>query len=154
VSDACLTLPLTALSIAPPDCNTRLGTVTRRRQSRSSSLRTSLARLLASSLLLFILYSTTLEAAHKHGRFLKTEGSEQSLSVSNPRTPSNVASQQFGCSECLICQLQKSFSATVVTARSVSSGPNSPPDLLITAAITFKSHTNAPQKGRAPPFTS
>jgi len=136
------------------DCNTTLGTVTSRRHLMSLSRRTSLARVLSSLLLVFILYGTTIEAAHRHGRLLKSDASEQSLSVSHPSIPTNVAGGQFGCSECLICQLQKSFSATLVTVRAVSSRPRPRVELLLPAAIAFKSQTNAPQKGRAPPFTS
>lgn len=150
----CLTQQSPTLTIAPSDCNTRLGIVTRRRHSTGLSLRTSLARVLSSLLLVFILYGTTIEAAHRHGRLLKTEGSQESLSVSHPSIPTNVTGGKFGCSECLICQLQKSFSATLVTVRAVSSRPRSRLELLLPASIAFKSQTNALQKGRAPPFTS
>lgn len=154
VSKACLTHQSPTITIAPSDCNTTLGTVTRRRHLTSLSPRTSLVRALSLLLLVFILYGTTIEAAHRHGRLLKRDGSEQSLTVSHPSIPTNVAGGQFGCSECLICQLQKTFSATLVTVRAVSSRPRSRLELLLPPAIAFKSQTNAPQKGRAPPFTS
>ncbi|MCM3869945.1 MAG: hypothetical protein ND895_04535 [Pyrinomonadaceae bacterium] len=128
--------------------------MTSKRHSANLFPRTSLARVLSSLLLVFILYGTTIEAAHRHGRVLNTEATEQSHSVSNPSVPTTHANGQFGCSECLICQLQKTFSATLVTVRAVSSPPIARLELTIPAAIAFKAQTNTPQKGRAPPFTS
>lgn len=153
LSKECLTLQSSTLTIALSDCNITLRTVTRTRHSTNLSRRTSLARVLSLLLLVFILYGTTIEAAHRHGSLLKTDASEQSLSVSNPSSPTNVAGGQFGCSECLICQLQKTFSATLTTVRALSSRP-SRLELLLPAAIAFKSQTSAPHKGRGPPFTS
>ena len=154
VSKECLTLQSSTLTIARPDFNITLGTVARRQHSTSLSRRTSLARGISSLLLVLIVYGTTIEAAHRHGRLLKTPGSEQSLSVSQPGIPTNIGGGQYGCSECLICQLQRNFSATLVTVRAVSARPRSSPELRVPAAIALKSCTNAPQKGRAPPFTS
>ncbi len=147
-----MTLKSPTPTIAPLDCNTRLGTVTRRLHSTKFFRRTSLLRALSTLLLVFILYGTTIEAAHRHGRILKTEVSGQSPSVSYPSIPTNVGGGQSGCSECLICQLQKSFSATLVTVRAVSSRPRARLEPLLAAAIAFKSQSNAPQKGRAPPL--
>jgi hypothetical protein len=113
-----------------------------------------LARVLSSLLLVFVLYGTTIEAAHRHGGIFRKQASEQSHSFSNPSTPTNHTSGQFGCSECLICQLQKTFSATLVTVRVVNSPPRARLELTLPAAIAFKAQTNTPQKGRAPPFTS
>ena len=120
--------------------------MTRKRHSTNLFRRTSLARVLSSLLLVLIVYGTTIEAAHRHGRVLKTEACEQSHSVSSPGVPTNQASGQFNCSECLICQLQKTFRKHC-TVRAVSSPPRARLEL-IHCGVAFQSETNAPQKGR------
>jgi hypothetical protein len=116
--------------------------------------RASLARALSLLLLVFILYGTTIDAAHRHGRILNADGSKQSPSISQTYGPTTVGSWQFGCSECLICQLQKNFSATLIIVRVASSPPRTRLELLRPAATAFKSQTKATEKGRAPPFAS
>src|SRR5688500_15016766 len=154
LQQACLTPNLARLTITQPDCNTTLRTVTRRRHSTGLYRRTSLVRVISSLLLVLIVYGTTIEAAHKHGRLFKAEASELSLSVSQPNAPTKVGDGRFGCSECLICQLQKNFSATLITVRVVSSQPRSRLELQIPRPTAFKSLTSAPHKGRGPPLTS
>ena len=149
-----MTLPCLTPTMAQANSNITLGTVTTTLQSASLFRRSALARVLASLLLVFILYGTTIEAAHRHGRVLRKEASQLSLSVSQPDPLTRTASGQPGCSECLICQLQKSFSAPLISVRAVSARPSSRLNLQVPSAIALKSQTTTPQKGRAPPFTS
>ncbi|HKY43530.1 MAG TPA: hypothetical protein VJM50_10580 [Pyrinomonadaceae bacterium] len=116
-------------------------------QNRSTAFTRWLGLLLA----VFILYGTTVEAAHRHGRVL-TDNSAASL-VNQDQTTSPVNSKS-GCSDCLICQLHQNFNTTLIVIRLVDppkqvliKTPDAiPPDVL--------SPLIGPTAGRAPPSIS
>ena len=100
----------------------------------------------------FILYGTTVEAAHRHGRVLTGNGDVASLTHSGETA--NTSGGQTGCSDCLICQLHQNFSTTLIAVRL-----NDPPAQILhktTAVITLDllSRIISPLAGRAPPSIS
>jgi hypothetical protein len=65
-------------------------------------------------LVLFILYGTTVEAAHRHG--LAPTQSNSATSVTNPNSgASSTSTAKPGCSDCLLCQLHQNLSATLIS---------------------------------------
>lgn len=112
---------------------------------------TAFTRWLGLLLTVFILYGTTVEAAHRHGRFVP-ENRTASL-VDQDQTTSPLSGQS-GCSDCLICQLHQNFSTTLIVIRLVDppkqvlvKAPDAiPPDVL--------SPLLGPTSGRAPPSIS
>jgi len=110
-------------------------------------------RALSFLLLGFIVYGTTVEAAHTHGSLTTANKAIASSTFSDPATETKTNNNLLGCGDCLICQLHQSFSATVISA----------PPSLVPAALSSRiynltagsvsSETNAPRRGRAPPFS-
>ena len=112
---------------------------------------TAFTRWLGLLLVVFILYGTTVEAAHRHGRVVSDNGT---VSLADPDHSSSPVSGKSGCSDCLICQLHQNFSTTLIVFRLVDPPkqvliniPNAtPPDVL--------SPLIGPTAGRAPPSLS
>ena len=82
--------------------------VTRQPHLSNLSQHSAVSRIVAGLLLVFVIYGTTVEAAHRHGRLF---GSEQSTSasLSSDDTGKSAADSFLSCSECLICQLHSIF---------------------------------------------
>ncbi|HEX5876159.1 MAG TPA: hypothetical protein VFY60_16030 [Pyrinomonadaceae bacterium] len=111
----------------------------------------TLKRWIGFALVVFILYGTTVEAAHRHGRILPTSGAD---SVANSEHTSSPASGITSCGDCLICQLHQNFNTTPVAIRLVD-----PPVSVISKFITelprdVFSQAIGVVSGRAPPFLS
>ena len=110
----------------------------------------TLKRGLGLLLVLFILYGTTVEAAHRHG--VAASQSNSAASVTNPNSGANgTFSKKPGCSDCLICQLHQNFSATLISVKL-----NTAPLARVTHALTLdpvstRSIAHRSQSGRAPP---
>jgi hypothetical protein len=102
-------------------------------------------------LTVFILYGTTVEAAHRHGRVLPDHGAASLVDQDQTTSPVNGKS---GCSDCLICQLHQNFTTTLIVFRlvdppkqvQVKTPDTVPPDVL--------SPLIGPTSGRAPPSIS
>jgi len=110
------------------------------------------SRWLGLLLIAFILYGTTVEAAHRHGRVL-TEKSDVT-SVTHSEQPGNLTGALTNCGDCLICQLHQNFSTTLIALRL-----NDPPRIVLhktTAVVAphLLSRITTPLAGRAPPFIS
>lgn len=110
------------------------------------------SRWLGLLLIAFILYGTTVEAAHRHGRVVNNSGDV--ASVTNSEQTANPAGAQTGCGDCLICQLHQNFSTTLIALRL-----NDPPVQILHQATTvvtpdLLSRIISPLAGRAPPFIS
>ena len=110
------------------------------------------SRWLGLLLIAFILYGTTVEAAHRHGRVLTDNSDIASLTPSEETA--NTTGSQTGCSDCLICQLHQNFSTSLIALRL-----NDPPAQILhrtTSAVTpdLLSEIISPVAGRAPPFIS
>src|SRR5678815_2386540 len=110
----------------------------------------SVKRAVGLLLVLFILYGTTVEAAHRHG--VAAPQSNSAASVTNPNSGANgTFSKKPGCSDCLICQLHQNFSATLISVKL-----NTAPLARVIHALTFdpvsiRSIAHRTQSGRAPP---
>jgi hypothetical protein len=113
---------------------------------------TSVSRWLGLLLLAFILYGTTVEAAHRHGRVL-TDKSDIA-SVAHSEKSGNLTGGQTGCGDCLICQLHQNFSTTLIALRL----NDLPTRVLYTTTVIVAPHflcrITSPVAGRAPPFIS
>ena len=112
---------------------------------------TALARWLSLLLVAFILYGTTVEAAHRHGRVLPNNPAATLVESDQPNSP---VSSKTGCSDCLICQLHQNFATTLVTYRLVD--PPAQLQIRVTTAVPPDVHfqVTGPTAGRAPPFIS
>jgi hypothetical protein len=135
------------------DSNIPLKKMTRERYSNSVRQPRAFARVLSFLLLGFIVYGTTIEAAHRHSA-LRASESSHSTSLSNTGTRDALTGGLTGCSDCLICQLHQDFSQEAVAGRQ----HNPPTKLQVRFSqahpSTFRSQINAPRSGRAPPFIS
>jgi hypothetical protein len=102
-------------------------------------------------LVVFILYGTTVEAAHRHGRILPTGSTASAVGADQTASP---VSSKAGCSDCLICQLQHNFTTTLIVFRVVD--PPAQLQTRITAAVPpdVLSQLTGPTAGRAPPSIS
>ena len=107
------------------------------------------SRALALLLVVFILYGTTVEAAHRHGRFLPS--GNNATAVVDPGLAKNLGGGPIGCSDCLICQLHQNFSTTLITFRQTDAQVHVRTQFFDPALVGCHSLTNAPRKGRAPP---
>lgn len=112
------------------------------------------ARGLSSLLLAFILYGSTVESAHRHGRILSTNERQSSSSVSNPSHLNQDVSGTISCSDCLICQLHQGFSSAqgnyfLLDTPTLTKAPASYRDV-----VAFQSEYRTPRRGRAPPSIS
>jgi len=111
----------------------------------------ALARWLTLLLVAFILYGTTVEAAHRHGRVLPNHHAASLVESDQTNSPVN---SKTGCSDCLICQLHQSFATTLIAYRVVD--PPARLQIRVTTAVPPDVHfqLTGSTAGRAPPFIS
>ena len=114
-------------------------------QNQSANLKRGLGLLL----LIFIVYGTTVEAAHRHGTV--APAAHNAVAFEQTGSSSTNTKTQPGCSDCLLCQLHQNFSATLISVKPVAEPlvrqtytPQSDP-------VSISSTTHRPQSGRAPP---
>ena len=112
---------------------------------------TAASRVLVSLLLAFLIFETTVEAAHRHGRVFSSLPSSAS-SIGNAKAD-NLAGGVLGCNDCVICQLQQSFSASLITTKTHSAPLSLRSEFFALTSVSVQSQINVPQCGRAPPFT-
>jgi len=110
-------------------------------------------RALSLLLLGFIVYGTTVEAAHTHGNLIAANNAIASSSFSDPATETKTNSNLLGCGDCLICQLHQSFSATLISVPPSVVPSSLRSRIFDLTAVSVASETNAPRRGRAPPFS-
>jgi hypothetical protein len=112
------------------------------------------SRVLSWLLLGFIVFGTTVEAAHTHGSLAAATRFIAASNFSDPATETKVKTTLLSCGDCLICQLHQNFSTALITFRLLAPPP---PERAIVQRLTpqdFRSQVNTPIKGRAPPFIS
>ena len=117
-------------------------------QNRAATFRRGLGLFLV----VFILYGTTVEAAHRHGRILPSPSHATALNDSGQTT--TPLGSKVGCSDCLICQLHQNFNTTLIAFRiadppirtRIKPATALPRDVL--------SQVTGPIAGRAPPSIS
>ncbi len=108
-------------------------------------------RVLSLLLLTFVLYGTTVEAAHTHGN-LPSASTVTGSSFSDPASETTVKTTLAGCGDCLICQLHQQFSATLISVPLNQSQSSLKSRFFNSTTVFIRSRTNTPQRGRAPPF--
>ena len=110
------------------------------------------SRWLGLLLIAFILYGTTVEAAHRHGRVLTDNSDVTSLSPSEKS--GSLTGTQSGCSDCLICQLHQHLNTTLITYRLVNPPQQLQLGIPVTVPRDVLSHRGRATAGRAPPSIS
>jgi hypothetical protein len=138
---------------AARDSNIARKKVTREGHSNLRRKQGAFSRALSILLLGFIVYGTTVEAAHTHGSLTAAKSTITASTFSDPASKTKANSNLTGCGDCLICQLHQYFSASLISV---------PPSIVSSSlrsrfstftAVSVSSETNAPRRGRAPPFT-
>jgi hypothetical protein len=102
-------------------------------------------------LLGFIVYGTTVEAAHTHGALRAAKSSVTASNFSTPESDTKTATNLVGCGDCLICQLHQQFSTSVIAAPPSVVPSSLAARHLNTTATAVRSQTATPRSGRAPP---
>lgn len=136
---------------AAQDSNIARKKVTREQPSKLVRQHHAFTRVLSLLLLGFIVYGTTVEAAHTHGRLAAANTVVGASNFSDPATGTRTTTKLPGCGDCLICQLHQNFSATLISdpPSIVSSSLKS--RFLNLTAVSVHSQITTPQRGRAPP---
>jgi hypothetical protein len=109
-------------------------------------------RVLSFLLLGLILYGATVQAVHKHGATLSARA--QAVAVSTPAPEDSSPNGLQSCDDCLICQLQQSFSATLVTNRDLDPPSTEIVGFFEDGTDPAASFVTVRESGRAPPLTS
>jgi hypothetical protein len=120
------------------------------RESRPVRPHSAFARVLSLLLLTFVVYGTTVEAAHTHSN-LGASTVAGASSFSDPATESTVNTTLVGCGDCLICQLHQHFSATLISVPLNQSQSSHKSAFFDQTTVSVSSQTTAPRTGRAPP---
>jgi hypothetical protein len=103
-------------------------------------------------LVAFILYGTTVEAAHRHGRILPSP-TGANAQVDNEHSK-NLGNARTGCNDCLICQLHQNFTTTLIALRSDERPVQLPQRVAVAIPQDLLSRIITPISGRAPPSIS
>jgi hypothetical protein len=114
-------------------------------QNQSANLKRGLGLLL----LIFVVYGTTVEAAHRHGRV--AQAAHSAVAFEQTGSTNTNTKTLPGCSDCLLCQLHQNFSATLISVKPVAEPlvrQTYTPQL---DPVSISSTTHRPQSGRAPP---
>jgi hypothetical protein len=103
-------------------------------------------------LVIFILYGTTVEAAHRHGRLLPSSTSANAQ-LDNQHDQ-NLRNSRTGCNDCLICQLHQNFTTTLIALRVDDPPVQLPQSITVAVPPDLLSQIITPLAGRAPPSIS
>ena len=103
-------------------------------------------------LVVFILYGTTVEAAHRHGRVLPSP-TRTNAQVDNEQDQS-LGGARTGCNDCLICQLHQNFTTTLISLRVNERPTQLPQSVTVAVPQDLLSQIITPLAGRAPPSIS
>jgi hypothetical protein len=117
------------------------------------SQHSAVARVVAGLLLVFVLYGTTIEAAHRHGRVFKSDQT-QATSVSAKENAKGSASSFKSCAECLICQLHQNFSTSLVNTRFKDSPPAIRIEISQPTTAGWETRSVTTPTGRGPPLAN
>jgi hypothetical protein len=100
-------------------------------------------------LLVFIVYGTTVEAAHRHGRVAPAAAAAASFTQTGSQN--STLRTTPGCSDCLICQLHQNFSATLISFKPVAEHLSRVTHSRQSITLPVHSIAHNPKSGRAPP---
>lgn len=103
-------------------------------------------------LVAFIFYGTTVEAAHRHGRILRS-APDAAAHIDNEQTK-NLTTSKTGCSDCLICQLHQNLNTTLIALRLLDPPAQTPHLVELVVPRDLLSQSVGPVTGRAPPLIS
>lgn len=103
-------------------------------------------------LVVFILYGTTVEAAHRHGLVLPTHASANAQ-LDNEHGK-NLGNTKSGCNDCLICQLHHNLTTTLIALRLNDPPVQLPQEIVSVVTEDLLSQIHTPSAGRAPPSIS
>ena len=103
-------------------------------------------------LVVFILYGTTVEAAHRHGRVLPSRANAHAQ-LDNQHSK-NLGSAKTGCNDCLICQLHQNLTTTLIALRSSEPPAQLPQQVAVAVPHDLLFQIITPVAGRAPPSIS
>jgi hypothetical protein len=135
------------------DSKAVLKNVNRLPHSKPVRPQSAFARVLSVLLLSFIVYGTTVEAAHKHGNPVRGRDVAASAAVSDFGSGTLRSTNFSGCGDCLICQLQLQFSTTLIANPPTVVPASLRSHFFNLIAVSVISRTDAPRRGRAPPFS-
>lgn len=110
------------------------------------------SRWLTLLLVVFILYGTTVEAAHRHGLALPSSTSAHAQ-LDNEHSK-NLGTAKTGCNDCLICQLHQNLTTTQIALRSDDPPVQLPQRVVTIIPRDLLSQITSPIAGRAPPSIS
>src|ERR1043165_2770209 len=111
--------------------------------------RIAISRGVSLLLVTFILFGTTVEAVHRHGRVLAQ--APPTSSQVTPEKPDGSLNTNTSCTDCLICQLHQQFTATLIPVRPDTTSLNISVVSVRTDRVSVESHKYTPQSNRAPP---
>lgn len=103
-------------------------------------------------LVVFILYGTTVEAAHRHGP-LRPSYAGANAQLDNEHDK-NLGNAKTSCNDCLICQLHQNFSTTLIALRLDDPPVQRLPGVVSVVTEDLLSQIITPVAGRAPPSIS
>ena len=103
-------------------------------------------------LVVFILYGTTVEAAHRHGR-IRPAYAGANAQLDNERDK-NLGNTRSGCNDCLICQLHHNLTTTLIALRLNDPPVQLPQEVVSVVSQDLLSQIITPVAGRAPPSIS
>ena len=131
------------------DCSIGIRALTSMFTASFTKQRIRISRALSLLLVAFILFGTTIEAAHRHGRVLG-QAPPTSFQVT-PEKPDGSLKTNTSCTDCLICQLHQQFTATLIPVRPDTTALNISVIRVRTDRVSVESHKYTPQSNRAPP---
>jgi hypothetical protein len=114
--------------------------------------RNAISRGLCLLLITFILYGTTIEAAHRHGRVLAQPPTSSTLLTTEK--PDGSLNTNTSCTDCLICQLHQNFATTLISVSPNATVLNVNIIRGTVDRVSVESHNDTPQSDRAPPQTN
>lgn len=139
---------------AVQDSNHTRKTVTRETNSRLVKRHGAFARVLSLLLLGFIVYGTTVEAAHTHGNLARANSAVGVSTFSDPATDTTARNTLRGCGDCLICQLHQGFSTILISAPPTLDSATLKSRVFNASEVLVHSETITRRTGRAPPQIS
>ena len=113
---------------------------------------TTFSRWLNLLLVVFILYGTTVEAAHRHG-LVQPSSNSANAQFDNEHSK-NLGNAKTGCNDCLLCQLHQNLTTTLIALRSDAPPVRLPQRVAIAVPQNLLSRIITPVAGRAPPSIS
>jgi hypothetical protein len=127
--------------------------VTKERNSKLVGRHHAFTRVLSFLLLGFIVYGTTVEAAHTHGNIAAANTIVGASNISDPATESKTTTNLTGCGDCLICQLHQGFSTTLISVPPSLVASSLRSRVFNSAPVSTYSQVTSPRRGRAPPLS-